>query len=314
MAADPQRYQLKLPKGEIAKLGQRVLEDYRNALSDHNARINRWKEYFRRWRARVGPGAAGDQEKSNFPVPVIRSYTSQKWAMESDSIFGDEAEIVAVPVGPSDYRNDHKIGRYMTWRVFNSMKLTNRFCQWTLYKILYGRVFAYSPWCQKRFEFATSKGTAERVYYKGPDFQVIEPDDFVAPAEQAETLHDFSWVIHKTRVTPNELLVGEDEGRYQNIKTNFEQILRAAYHRQQREFEGDEIKLEKDQAEGVTMQNGLSVGNTLLVLNWYGRWRCLKRGARGADLWDLEKRDLYERELVVKYIPDLNLVVGVQDL
>src|SRR5579875_3376529 len=311
---DQQSYQLKLPQGEVRKLANHVYTEYRNALADHNARIQRWAEYFRRWRARVDPPALGDEAKSNYPVPVIRWNVSQKWAQNADSIFGDEAEIVAVPVGPSDYRNDHKIGCYMTWRVFNDMKLTNRIAQFELYKILYGRVFAYAPWTVKSFEFPTSKGTKEMVYYKGPDFQVIEPDDFVVPAEMAETLHDFSWVINKNRVSPQQLLVGEDEGRYQGIRANFDLILKGAQRRQQRDYEGDEIKLEKDDAEGVTMQSGLSIGNTLLVLNWYGRWRFLKKGVRGADIWDTQKRDLYERDVLVKYIPDLNLVVGIQDL
>lgn len=312
--ADQQSYQLKLSPGERSKLGNRVREDYRNALGDHRKRIERWAEYFRRWSARVQPPGIGQQEHSNFPVPVIRWNISQKWAMDTDSIFGDGAQIVALPVGPSDYRNDKKISCYMTWRVFNDMKLTNRIAQFELYKLIYGRAIAYAPWCTKRFEFPTSTGIAENVYYKGPDFQVLEPDDFVAPAEAVESLHDFSWCLRKYRTTPNELLIGEDEGRYQGIRANFETILRAAYRHQQRDYEGDEIKLEKDEAEGVTRQAGLSAGNSLLVLEWYGRWRMLKRGVKDADEWDVKKRDLYETDLVVRFLPDLNMVIGVQNL
>lgn len=312
--ADQQSYQLKLPESEVRKLGQQVFENYRDALADHNARIERWTEYFRRWSARVDPAGIGEQEHSNFPVPVIRWNIAQKWAQDTDAIFGDQAQIVAVPVGPSDYRNDTKISCYMTWRVFDDMKLTNRIAQFELYKILYGRAVAYAPWCEKKFEFPTSNGVQEHTYYKGPDFQVIEPDDFIAPAEMAETLHDFSWVIRKYRTTPNELLIGEGEGRYQGIKKNFDLILKSAWRRQQRDYEGDEIKLEKDDAEGVMRQSGLSIGNTLLVLEWYGRWRFLKRGVKDADIWDMQKRDLYERDIVVRYIPDLQMVVGIQDL
>jgi hypothetical protein len=312
--ADQQSYQLKLPQAEIDRLGRRVYQDYRNALSDHDARIKRWTEYFRRWRARVDMPALGEQEKSNFPVPVIRWHVAAKWAKNMDALFGDDAEIVAVPVGPSDYRNDAKIGAYMTWRVFNDMKLTTPFCQFELYKILYGRAVAYAPWCVKTFDVPTSDGVKQVPYYKGPDFQVLEPDDFVVPAEQVQCLHDFSWVIRKYRVTPNDLLLGEDDGRYTGIRKNWDLILKGAYRRQQRDYEGDEIKLEKDDAEGVTMQSGLSIGNTLLVLEWYGKWRMLKRGVKDADEWDTQKRDMYERDIVVRFIPDLQLVVGVQDL
>jgi hypothetical protein len=312
--ADQQTYQLKLPEPELRRLGQRVYSDYRHALGDHQKRIDRWREYFRRWRARTELPDAGEELSSNFPVPVVRWVAKQKWAMNADAIFGDDAEIVAKPVGPSDYRNDRKIGRYMTWRVFNDMKITNELLQFELYKIIYGRAVAYSPWTQKSFEFETSKGWSEHVWYKGPDFEVLEPDDFVVPAEQVKTLHDFSWMIRKFRISPNELLVGEDEGRYQGIRKNFSTILHMASRRSQRDYEGDEIKREKDDAEGVVMDNPQSVPSTLQVLEWYGKWRKLKRGAQDADEFDTKKRELYESDLVVRYIPDLKLIVGVQDL
>jgi len=61
------------------------------------------------------------------PVPYIRWNILTKWAKEMDALFGDDAEIVAVPVGASEYKRDQKISKYMTWRVFNSMKLTTSF-------------------------------------------------------------------------------------------------------------------------------------------------------------------------------------------
>lgn len=311
---DQYSYQLKLPEPELSRLAQRVWSDYRNALGDHDLRIRRYTEYLRRWRARVARPEIGDNDASNFPVPVIRWCVKQKWASNADSIFGDDAEIVAKPVGPSDYRNDQKIGKYMTWRVFNDMKITVDLLQYELYKILYGRAFAFSPWLTKSFEYETSKGPEQNTYYKGPGFEVLEPDDFVVPAEQVKTLHDFTWVIRKFRITPNELLIGEDQGRYFGIKENFGEILRYANKRSQRDAEGDKVKREKDEAEGVNLENPMSAGNTLLVLEWYGKWRKLKKGKRSADEWDTDKRELYESDIVVRYIPDLNRVVGVQDL
>jgi hypothetical protein len=314
MTEKAQSYQLKLPEAELRRLGARVNSDYRAALGDHQKRIERWVEYFRRWRARTEIPDAGEEESSNFPVPVIRWVTKQKWAMNADAIFGDDAEIVAKPVGPSDYRNDQKIGLYMTWRVFSDMKLTNELLQFELYKIIYGRAIAYAPWTRKGFKFETSSGWKENVYYKGPDFQVLEPDDFVVPAEEVKSLHDFTWMIRKFRLSPNQLLIGEDEGRYQGIRKNFDTILHMASRRSQRDFEGDRIKREKDDAEGVVMDNPQSVPSTLQVLEWYGKWRKLKRGQQDADEFDIKKREIYESDIVVRFIPDLNLVVGVQDL
>jgi hypothetical protein len=46
--------------------------------------------------------AQGEEMASNVPVPYIRWNILTKWAKEMDSLFGDDAEIVAVPVGPVD--------------------------------------------------------------------------------------------------------------------------------------------------------------------------------------------------------------------
>jgi hypothetical protein len=84
----------------------------------------------------------------------------------------------------------------------------------------------------------------------------------VAPAEPAETLHDFSWISRRVQVTPQQLLDGEADGRYVNIKKNFKNILVTASHRNQRTAVGDEIKREKDAAEGVEMEGAQSAGST----------------------------------------------------
>jgi hypothetical protein len=302
--------QLKLSTPEISRLGDRVTLDYRAALGDHQRRMDRWAEYARRWNGTPDSPVAGEELDSNLPVPYIRWNVFTKWAKEMDSLFGDDAQIIADPVGPSDFRKVKKIGRYMTWRVFKSMKLMNRLCVFTLRKILFGRSFAYSPYVRKTY---TVRGK-EVVDYEGPDFQPLWPDDIIVPAEDHETLHEFTWLIRKVRVTPEQLLTGEEEGRYRNIRDNFKNIVHLAYGNRQREPEGEQVKLEKDEAEAVQMQNPLSSGGTLLLLEWYGRWRMLESQKEDGDEFDLDKREPHETELVVRYLYDLNLEVGVQDL
>ena len=313
--ADQQQYQMNPSPAETQRLANRVMMDFRNAQADHRKRMAKWATYFRRWRCLVDPPKPGEEDKSNYPVPVCAWYVSQKWAMNSDSIFGDDAQIVARPTGPSDYRNDAKISSYMTWRVFQSMKLTNRLLQFELFKIIFGRVHAYAPWVVRSFDYEDSKGWQTNKYYKGPEFIVMEPDDMVFPAEDVETLHDFSFFCRKVRVTPQQLLDGEKAGRYTNIKKNFKNILMAAYKNRQREPQGDEVKREKDTAESVPKEGTQSTGSTLLMIEWYGKWRNLKRGGRDGDEFDIDRRNLYEDDLVVRVLPDLGyLVVGVQDL
>lgn len=307
---DQDEFQLKWPPAELSRIATRIQHDYRSAISDHNRRIQRWREYYRRWRAVVDPPMQGEEAASNVPVPYIRWNIWTKWSKEMDGLFGDDAEIVAVPVGPSDYRKDKKISRYMTWRVFNSMKLLSPFCEFVLRKLIFGRSIAYSPWKRDTFEV----GGKEIVDYSGPDFQPQWPDDVIVPAEEVDSIHKFSFVLRRTRVSPDDLLQGEEDGRYQQITKNWDKIVTFAQHGQQRDSEGEEIKREKDAAEGVVMERPLSSGEWITVYEWYGRWRPLKSGQKDASETDFKKREMRQKEFVVRYIWDLDLIVGVQDL
>jgi hypothetical protein len=311
-------FQLKWPEAEISRLASKIQIDYRAAIADHNRRIQRWREYYRRWRCSVGPPAQGEEAASNVPVPFIRWNIFTKWAKEMDSLFGDDAEIVAIPVGPSDYRKDKKISRYMTWRVFNSMKLLNPFCEFVLRKLIFGKSVAYSPWKRDTFEVAGK----EIVDYDGPGFDPLWPDDFIVPAEEVKTLHQFSFVIRRYRITPDDLLAGEETGRYQGVTKNWDTILGLAREGLRRDSEGEEIKREKDEAEGVLYDRPLSSGEWITVLEWYGKWRPLKAGVgkkgggsqRDASEFDFSKREMRQREYVVRYVQELNLVIGLQSL
>ncbi len=303
-------FQLKWPDAEISRIAAKIQTDYRAAIGDHRMRIEKWKEFYRRWRSMVNVPVEGEETASNVPVPAIRWNIFTKWAKEMDSLFGDDAEIVAVPVGPSDYRKDKKISRYMTWRVFNSMKLLNPFCEFVLRKLIYGKSFAYSPWRRETFEVDGE----DVVDYEGPEFSPLEPDDLIVPAEEVRTIHQFSYVIRRVRVTPDELLQGEEDGRYQNIAKNWKTILNMAQHGTQRQFEGEEIKLERDQAEGVQYQHPLSSGEWITVLEWYGKWRPLKSGKKDGGEWDFDRREMRQKDFVVRYLWDLNIIIGVQSL
>jgi len=314
-------FQLKWPQAELSRIGNRVLQDYRAALSDHNRRIARWAIYFRRWLGSVDTPAVGEEGASNLPVPYIKWNILTKWAKEMDALFGDDAEIVAVPVGASDYKRDKKIGKYMSWRVFNSMKLTSRFCEFVLRKLLFGRSIAYAPWKRDTFEVLNPQRDyqpEEVVDYEGPEFEPLWPDDWIVPVEEVKSLHEFSFVIRRYRTTPDKLLKGEEDGRYQGITKNWDQILALAQRGMQRAWEGEEIKLEKDEMEGLQYQRPLSSGESVMVLEWYGQWRPLRKGPRGgmsdASEWDTKRREMTHGEFVVRYILDLNLCIGIQDL
>jgi hypothetical protein len=314
-----QQFQLTWPPHEVDAIATRVQADYRNALADHRRRIARWQDYYRRWLGSIDLPNTGEESASNMPVPYVKWNVFTAWSKQIDSLFGDDAEIVAVPVGPSDYKLDAKLSKYMTWRVFNSMKLLVPFCEFVVRKLLFGRSVAFSNWKRDVFEIE-HPDTGQRhevVDYEGPDFLPLHPDDFIVPAEEVRSLHDFSFCIRRYRTTPDELLQGEKDGEYQNITENWKQIINLAKHGLQREMEGEEIKREADDVEGILFQRPLSSGEWIMVLEWYGKWRPLidaSKDAAGADEWDFDRREMRTREYRIRYLWDLRLVIGVQDL
>lgn len=302
--------QIKLPKTELSRLGQRVDEDYRNALADHDERMRRFQSYYRRFRGRTD----AMDETGAFRVPITQWQVYSKLAKEMASLFGADAEVVAKPTGPSDQTRVRKISRFQTWRVFDSMRIQNPATVFNFRKILFGRSIAYAPWHRDTYWVPLQGGgETECVSYEGPGFFPLWPDDVVVPAEDVDSLQDFSFVLRKYRATPDELLRGEDAGRYQNVRTNFDQILNESQSRQRRNSAEEMVKREKDQAEGVLYEGALSASNALEVHEWYGKWRRLK-GKQDAREDNLARRNEYESELVIRYLPALQLVIGVQDL
>lgn len=302
--------QLDLSAAEVTLLGNRIEQDYRNALGDHNRRMTRWTEYWRRFNGTPDQASPGNETKSNLPVPYIRWNVLTKLAKEMDSLFGDDAEIVARPVGKSNYKRVKKVGLYMTWRVFSSMKLVNAFILFVTRKLVFGRSVAYSPYVRRTYKVRGK----ERVDYEGPAFEPMWPDDLVVPAEEHESIHDFSWVVRKYRITPGDLLKGEAEGRYFGIKKDFRNIVQMACTAERRRPEGEPVKIESDVATGVQMDRPMSSGESLLVIEWYGRWRMLKDESADAEEYDFDRRDMEESELKVSYLWDMNRVIGAQDL
>lgn len=303
---------LQLSEDELRKLGRRVDEDYRGALADHAKRIKRFRSYYQRWRNRVDPPQAGEEDKSNLRVPMTQWSVFAKVAKALQSLFGDDAEVIGKPVGPSDYRTVHKVGVYMTWRVFVAMRAMTAFAIFIFRMTLFGRAHAYSPWVRETYKVRENGVDREEVAYEGPGFEPIAPDDLIVPAEDVQSIQDFSFVIRKVRVTPQQLLDGEREGRYEGIRKNWRSILNQARTRQERDQEGEEVRLEQDLAEGVEYNGSSRVRESLVMLEWYGRWRFPLKGEPAED--DVEGRALDESEIVVRYLKDLQLNIGVQDL
>lgn len=294
---------------ELEKLGHRIEEDFRQASLDHQRRMLRFRRYYRKWRVMYEPPRAGEQANPNFQVPFVQWQVFGAWSRMLSNIFGDDAEIVAKPVGPSDQRSVHKIARYVNWRVFDSMKLVSPLAIWFFRAILFGRSHAFAPYVERRH--------AGQVWYSGPDFVPLWPNDIIVPAEEPDVnlgIHGFTWVIRRRVVQPQDLLADEREGRAFGISSDWDRIVKLAEEGLIRDDEvsADEIKEDADSAEGVTRAYGQTTRG-LIVHDWYGRWRLPKRrGDIAMDDW--KRRSLDESEVLVTHIPQLGRVVGAQSL
>lgn len=320
MAIDPQLIapalapQIILSSNEAGRLTSQIQSDFRNALGDHDVRMRRFARYYQRFRNRPDQPSVGEETASNFRVPLMQWQVFGKWADQMAKLLGDDAEIVAKPVGPSNQKRVRKVSRYMTWMVFDSMKLPNKIATFIFRGVLNGRSHAYAPWQRDSYWVPLVDGTeAEEVYYEGPGFEDLNPDDLIVPAEEARSIQDFSFVIRKYRATPDSLLRGEEQGRYQGIKKNWDTIVNFASHKRQRDWDSELVKREQDLAEGVQYEGAMSAANSIWVHEWYGRWRRLKGKADGS-VNNFDRRNLRESELVVAFAPELHMLLGCQDL
>jgi hypothetical protein len=304
----PTGSQLKLSVNELKRISTRIVQDFNNAIPDHKGRMNRFLRYYRMWRDRVG-AAGGEQGASNFHVPLVKWQLFARWAKEVDALLGDDAEIVANPTAPTDAGRVRKVGRYMTWRFFNSMRATTPLIIFLFQKLIFGRAFARCDYAQEKYGVP---GEGEVVDYDGPRFIPIWPDNIIVPAEDVQSAQDFSFLIERFRATPDDLLDGEGK-LYRGITDNWEKIIQASRNTVQRNAQTDQMTREQDQAEGVLRDFSMSAGESLEVWAWYGHWRLLK-GKGDGTTDNFKRRQMRESDVVCYYLPDCDLMIGEHDL
>lgn len=292
---------LDLSAAEESLLKNRVEQDFNDALVDHQTRMSRYQRYYLLWRSRLG-GSGGAVGKSNFKVPLVAWNVLSKLANIADAIFGDDAEIIAEPIGPSDQDTSPKVGKYMTWLFFKGMHAKSELLTFLFRVLMFGRAHVYLPYVRETYEDADG---SEAVDYEGPAFIPLWPDDIILPAEDFKNLHKASFVIRRYWETADDLLRGEEEGRYKkgSVTENFAKIYGAAESAAQRDGQADQTKKRKDQAEGVLYESSASRKGALEIQEWYGRHRMLK-GKEDAPADDFTRREMRETELVVTRIKD----------
>lgn len=308
--------QLKLSEREQERLRSRIWNDFQGARSNHEARIRRFRRYYRMWRGLEE--SMGSKDGPDFQVPMLKWITFGHWSRCMQALLGDDAQVVAAGTAPEGEKISAKVGGYLTWRIFEYMKATPALATWVFRTILFGRGIAELQYEQEYFwEREDSGEDKETLYYDGPRLISLWPTQLILPAQDdCNYVDDFEWKIRRHRVTPQQLLDGERHGRYQGVRDNWDQIAAFAQKSQERDYEWDDEKLDKDQAEGVEHGSLLGNRNSIEMWDWYGKWRMPKsrRGASGHSDENLDSRNDRQSEIVVSYLPRLQLIVGAQDL
>ncbi len=331
---DPLTYrQIVVSETESNRLRDAIWLDFLSAQSNHDMRMERFVRYYRMWR-----GLATNKYPEQLQVPMMKWVTFAHWSRIMQALLGDDAEIIAKPSGPgADEKIAAKVGKYMTWRLFEYMRGVPSFAAWTFRTVLFGRAHAFMPYEQDFFwqrmdknaktmamiaktkarweDVGRGKIDVEQIVYDGPKLIPLWPSEIVLPAQDgANCVGDFDWKIRRRRITPQDLLDGESRGLYQGVRANWETIYRASQSRQERNYTWDWEKISADQAEGVSYANVLGTRNSVELWEWYGKWRFLK-GKQDGRVENIDRRQSSDSEIVVSILPLLgNLVVGIQDL
>lgn len=307
--------QIDLSDNELQKLSSHIWQDFLGAISNHDARNERFIRYYRMWRG-LNESPVSDDTGEQLQVPMLKWTTFSHWSRVVGALLGDDAEIVAKPNAPLDAAIVTKVGRYMTWRLFEYMKAVSALGAWTFRSVLFGRAHAYVPYDQDYYWERQPDGSdKEKLIYDGPKIIPLWPSEIILPAQDGvNSVSEFSFKIRRVRMTPQELLDGERRGEYFGIEENWDLIYGNAQQRQERDYWWDNEKISKDEAEGVNYSNVMGNRNSVEVWQWYGKWR-LPKGNRDARPGNLKRREPIESDLLVTMLPKVtNRIIGVEDL
>lgn len=315
----PKTYQIQISDSEKDRLIGRIEQDFNLAKASHVRWSERCAGWMKKWEARVSAPKVGDEDKPNHVVPLTQWQCFNKLARDMQALLGDDAEITAKATGPSDAAKVAKIGRYMTSRVFDQMELINPLCVFEFRRILNGWAAAYRPWWRR--EFTTLQGgKPKRVCdYEGPGFFNCEPDDLVIPPERGVTsIQDFSYVIRRVRVTVDDLIRG-DGTLYQGTSdpAMIKKLIEWAEQGPSNDYmlgSQDPVRAERERSEGVDYDAFMFGRRSLWLWEWYGHWRPLKKQKRDGEENNLDRRETFEADWVIKFVPGMREIVGVQDL
>jgi len=325
---------------ERRRLQGHIDEQVRAAKDNHETKCERFRRYYRMWRGLIQT-KGNRKDGAPFQYPMLKWIVFGQWARVMQALLGDDKEIIARPSGPIEQGKAKKVGAYMTWRFFDYMEATIALSTWVFRALIFGRAHAEIIYEMETYwergnidevdmeqleenragdmalEYIDNKdGTVdyECLVYDGPRIRPLWPSQLIVPAQDSVVDdEDFEWKCRRDRVTPEQLLVEERRGRAYGVKDNWNKITASANERQERDYLWDQEQNDRDEAEGVQHASLMGNRDSLERWRWYGKWRFLKGKADGSKT-NLDRREDYEREVVVTYLPDVQLIIGIEDL
>lgn len=303
----PKAKQLKLSDKDRERLLAKIQKDWSADGSDLQARGERMARWYKLWRQGVEPPPAGEEEGSNFNIPLILWQILNANAKEVAGIFGPDMEIVVTPRGNSDVTRTEKIARYLKWRL-KTLNIFEKYVDFVTLKRIYGKAICYLPW-EKRTRTVKNlvpvekmqdtpmdiggvtalvptpvtvieEQEAEIVEFEGLSFHVENIEDWIVPKE-CTSLADADHFIRRLKLTVDDILDLKDQGKLDEklfTEDFIDDLYKLAAGRGSDDSGGPGIDPGKPIREEKAAQSGMPTtpsgeSNKIVTLNWTGKFR-----------------------------------------
>lgn len=318
--ASPSTLHDKLHPNEIERILRRIEDTLRRAKGAHDVRERRWNEYLKKFEsipdlAGVKPG---DEHKSQIQTQLIYENVMGMFAQEYMGLYGSGANVMASPKGKADAKLAQTVAAAIHEYAFNVMDLPKKAAEFSFYKLLFGRSFAYRPFERIGDWFVHPDGQREwKTYYEAPDFEAIPPWRVIVPAENVRSLQDFSFFDYDMRLTVDTLARGEAmQGKYYGVLDSLEEFHRAASDGEDLQIWPLEMEQTLNRAQGISVNRTGSIheGGMLSVHQYHTKLYLPLDLTADVESDDYQAREWNPIPVMVFYVPRLRKIIGIHDL
>lgn len=351
---EPTGEHIKLDEAEHEKLCVHIRKCWDQAKSENEFRHDKFTRYERLWRDQEGmPGGGTGNPNFMFPLiqgAILERLAREHQSLFGDD--ANIACIPTKPTDLDRLAKNAAYVKWQLFT--NMPDFMKRWAVFDFRRLQFGRAHAEVTYKKFKFDtFDKKTGQLVRTTYKEcPDFRPIDVADIFNPGEDAQSVDDFSWFGIRYYTTPDQMLREERENdTYFGIEDDIEELRALAASGTQRDNEASYgysgIKQERDDSEGVRHR----AKGFVEVWKVYLRWRLKKTkpeteksdskpamatsndipsktvgpkteydASKDEDTEEKSKREQdddreeFETDIVVRFVPRRNKVMGIQKL